>query len=78
MDEGCESKDWIDERLEELQKDLIRFAKEKGDYSEVAREIQRLREIKENYLSDKADIEAKKGRLVVLRWMSFLKSRVQR
>ena len=78
LDEGCESKDWIDERLEELKKDLIRFAKEKGDYSEVAREIQRLREIKENYLSDKADIEAKKGRLVVLRWMSFLKSRVQR
>ena len=64
IDEGRESKDWIDERMEELQKELIRLAKEKEDYSEVALEIQRLREIKKNYLSDKGDIEAKKERLV--------------
>jgi len=64
LNEGCESADCIDERMEELQKELIRLAKEKEDYSKVALEIKRLREIKKNYLSDKADIEAKEERLV--------------
>jgi len=64
LNEGCESADCIDERMEELQKELIRLAKEKEDYSKVALEIKRLREIKKNYLSDKADIEAKVERLV--------------
>ena len=64
LNEGCESADCIDERMEELQNELIRLAKEKEDYSEVALEIKRLREIKKNYLSDKADIEEKVERFV--------------
>ena len=64
LNEGCESKDWIHERLEELQKELIRLAKEKEGYSKVVLEIQLLREFRKNYLSDKAGIEAKKERLV--------------
>ena len=64
LNEGCESADCIDERMEELQNELIRLAKEKEDYSKVVLEIQRLREVRKNYLSDKAGIEAKKERLV--------------
>lgn len=50
--------------MDELQKELIKQAKSKNDYNEVADEIYRLRGLKQNALVEKAECEGKKQRIV--------------
>jgi len=56
--------DDINKKLDELQKELIKQAKSKNDYNEVADEIYRLRGLKQNALVEKAECEGKKQRIV--------------
>ncbi|MDD2980308.1 MAG: recombinase family protein [Hespellia sp.] len=53
----------VDNRLKELQKELLKLVDGKKDYNEVADEIYRLRELRRDVLSDKADREGKKKRI---------------
>jgi DNA invertase Pin-like site-specific DNA recombinase len=53
----------IDGKLEELQKQLLKQAKSKNDYNEVADEIYRLRELKQNALVEDAEREGKRQRI---------------
>lgn len=53
----------IDVKLEELQNELLRLANSKTDYEEVAEEIYRLREQKQNALVENADREGKRQRI---------------
>ena len=54
----------IDEKLNELQKELLRLANSKADYEEVANEINRLRELKQNALVENAEREGKRQRII--------------
>ena len=56
--------DDINKKLDELQKELIKQAKSKNDYNEVAEEIYRLRELKQNALVEKAEREGRRQRIV--------------
>lgn len=49
--------------MEELQQQLLIQAKSKNDYEDVADEIYRLRELKQNALVEKAEREGKRQRL---------------
>lgn len=55
--------DDIDLKLEELQKKLVKQAKSKNDYNEVAEEIYRLRDIKQNALVENAEREGIRQRI---------------
>ena len=53
----------IDSKLEELQQQLLIQAKSKNDYEDVADEIHRLRELKQNALVENAEREGKRQRI---------------
>ena len=53
----------IDGKLEELQQQLLIQAKSKNDYEDVADEIYRLREQKQNVLVENAEREGKRQRI---------------
>jgi len=56
--------DDIDGKLNELQQELLKQAKFKNDYNEVADEIYRLRELMQNALVENAEREGKRQRIV--------------
>ncbi|MFD1850769.1 zinc ribbon domain-containing protein [Oceanobacillus bengalensis] len=53
----------IDEKLKELQMELLRLANSKADYDEVAEEIYRLRELKQDVLLKNAEREGMRQRV---------------
>ncbi|MBM7854004.1 putative coiled-coil protein SlyX [Desulfohalotomaculum tongense] len=53
----------IDTKLDELQNELLKLANSKSDYSDVADEIYRLRELKQNVLVENAEREGKRQRI---------------
>jgi len=59
----------MDKKLEELQKELLQLANSKDDYNNVADEIYRLRELKQNTQIQHAEAKARDSAL--LRWPSF-------
>jgi site-specific DNA recombinase len=61
----------VDGRLEELQKELLKLANSKADYMEIADEIDRLRELKQNALVEKAERDGLKQRIAEM--VDFLK-----
>ncbi len=61
----------VDGRLEELQKELLKLANSKVDYTEIADEIDRLRELKQNALVENAERDGLKQRIAEL--VDFLK-----
>jgi hypothetical protein len=62
-EENDNASDDIDSKLEELQKELLKQAKSKNDYDDVADEIYRLRELKQNALVENAEREGKRQRI---------------
>ena len=62
-EENDNTTDDIDRKLEELQQQLLIQAKSKNDYEDVADEIYRLRELKQNALVENADREGKRQRI---------------
>ncbi|WP_353892879.1 recombinase family protein [Proteinivorax hydrogeniformans] len=64
LNEECDkaTKD-IDEKLEKLQKELLRRANSKEKYEDVADEIYRLRELKQSAMVDNAEREGKRQRI---------------
>ncbi len=65
LNEECDkaTKD-IDEKLTNLQKELLRLANSKANYEEVADEIYRLRELKQSALVENAEREGKRQRII--------------
>jgi len=63
-EENDNATDDIDSKLEELQKELLKQAKSKNDYDDVADEIYRLRELKQNTLVENAEREGKRQRII--------------
>ena len=61
------SAEGINARLEELQKELLRLANSKKDYNSVADEIDRLRELKQKALTERAEREGLKKRIAEMR-----------
>lgn len=61
----------IDTKLEELQKEMLMRANGKGDYGDIADEINGLRELKQNVLVESAQREGLKQRITEM--MEFLK-----
>jgi len=55
--------DDIDGKLVDLQQQLLKQAKSKNDYNEVADEIYRLRELRQNALVENAEREGKRQRI---------------
>jgi predicted nucleic acid-binding Zn-ribbon protein len=53
----------IEKKLEELQKELLKRAKSKEDYSDIADEIDHLREQKQNAMAENAEREGLKQRI---------------
>ena len=62
-EENDKTIDDIDAKLDELQNELLRLANSKADYKEVADEIYRLRELKQNTLAENAEREGKRQRI---------------
>lgn len=62
-EENDNATDDIDRKLEELQQQLLIQAKSKNDYEDVADEIYRLRELKQNALVENAEREGKRQRI---------------
>lgn len=62
-EENDNATDDIDSKLEELQQQLIIQVKSKNDYDEVADEIYRLRELKQNALVENIEREGKRQRI---------------
>ena len=62
-EENDNTTDDIDRKLEELQQQLLIQAKSKNDYEDVADEIYRLRELKQNALVENAEREGKRQRI---------------
>ncbi len=60
-DEG--SKESINAKLEELQKELLKRANAKEDYNDLADEIDHLRELKQNAMAENAEREGLKQRI---------------
>jgi len=60
-DEG--SMESINAKLEELQKELLKRANAKEDYNDLADEIDRLREVKQNAMAENAEREGLKQRI---------------
>lgn len=63
LSEAEQSTDDIDGRLEELQKELLKLANSKADYTDVADEIDRLRELKQDTLVEAAERDGYKQRI---------------
>ncbi len=63
-EENDNATDDIDSKLEELQKELLKQAKSKNDYDDVADEIYRLRELKQNTLVENVEREGKRQRII--------------
>ncbi|ROR28087.1 DNA invertase Pin-like site-specific DNA recombinase [Mobilisporobacter senegalensis] len=63
-EENDKATDDIDAKLDDLQNELLRLATTKADYNEVADEIYRLRELKQNTLIDNAEREGKRQRIM--------------
>lgn len=57
----------INAKLKELQKELLRLANSKKEYDSVAEEIERLRDLKHKALSESAEREGLKQRIVEMR-----------
>ena len=57
----------IETKLEELQKELLKRANSKKDYNDIADEIHRLRELKQNALTESAEREGLKKRIAEMR-----------
>lgn len=57
----------IETKMEELQKELLKRANSKKDYNDIADEIQRLRELKQNALTESAEREGLKKRIAEMR-----------
>ena len=53
----------IESRLNELQQELLRLVNAKADYQTVADEIYRLRDLKQNILTENAEREGKRERI---------------
>jgi site-specific DNA recombinase len=53
----------IESRLNELQQELLQLVNAKADYQKVADEIYRLREFKQNILTENAEREGKRERI---------------
>jgi peptidoglycan hydrolase CwlO-like protein len=53
----------IENRLNELQQELLRLVNAKADYQKVADEIYRLRELKQNILAENAEREGRRERI---------------
>ena len=62
-EENDKTTDDIDNKLDELQKELLRLANSKADYNNVADEIYRLRELKQNTLAQNAERQGKRQRI---------------
>ena len=60
----------IDSQLEELQKELLKRANDQKEYGDIADEINRLRELKQNVLTESAQREGLKQRIIEM--MEFL------
>ena len=65
----------IDEKLEELQMELLRLANSKEDYEDVAEEIYRLRELKQEVMMKNAAREGLRQRIEEM--TKFLKEQLQ-
>ena len=61
------SSEGIEDKLLELQKELLKLANSKKDYNSVADEIDRLRELKQNALVESAEREGLKQRIKEMR-----------
>ena len=61
------SSEGIENKLLELQKELLKLANSKKDYNSVADEIDRLRELKQNALVESAEREGLKQRIREMR-----------
>jgi hypothetical protein len=70
-EENDKATDEIDNKLDELQNELLRLANSKTDYNNVADEIYRLRELKQNTLARNAEREGKRQRIAEM--TEFLK-----
>lgn len=68
------STEGIEAKLEELQKELLKRANSKKDYTDIADEIHRLRELKQNALAESAEREGLKKRIAEMR--EFLDSQL--
>lgn len=62
----------IEAKLEELQKELLKRANSKKDYNDIADEIHRLRELKQNALAESAERNGLQKRIAEMR--EFLNS----
>ena len=62
-EENDNATDGLESKLEELQQQLLVQAKSKNDYEDVADEIYRLRELKQNALVENAEREGKRQRI---------------
>ena len=71
LSEAEQPDDGVDCKLEELQKELLKLANSKEDYTEVADEIDRLRELKQNALVESAERDGLRQRIAEM--VDFLK-----
>lgn len=62
--ESDNATDDVDVKLNDLQQELLKQAKSKNDYNEVADEIYRLRELRQNALVENAEREGRRQRIV--------------
>lgn len=63
-EEGDQATKDIDEKLDKLQKELLRLANSKASYEDVADEIYRLRVLKQSALIENAEREGKRERII--------------
>ena len=61
--ESDNATDDVDGKLNDLQQELLKQAKSKNDYNEVADEIYRLRELRQNALVKNAEREGRRQRI---------------
>lgn len=61
--ESDNATDDVDGKLNDLQQELLKQAKSKNDYNEVADEIYRLRELRQNALVENAEREGRRQRI---------------
>ena len=61
------STEGIEAKLEELQKELLKRANSKKDYNDIADEIHRLRELKQNALVESAERKGLQKRIAEMR-----------
>lgn len=62
-EENDKATDDLDSKLDELQNELLLLANSKADYNNVADEIYRLRELKQNTLAENAERQGKRQRI---------------